>query len=300
MANERDATPAVAPPRRDAVGGSLLLVAALLWSLNGLFIRPLNSAGLSGWAIAGYRSLFSCLFLTPWVIRRWQPIQGWGWIAGAVLCFSAMCATFVNAMTQTTVANAIVLQYTAPGWVFLMSPWITGERATRRQVTSLVFALSGVAIIFACQFNSDAAGLALGLSSGVVFGMQTVFFRKARAVDPMVLTWLACGGSAVLLLAVAYATKAPVMTLSLAGWLALMGLVQFAAPYVLYSAGLRRMSAQKGVLFILLEPVLSPVWVWLALGEIPLTSTLVGGGCICASVIYLALIDLRRAGRYAR
>ncbi len=284
---------------RLAGGAPLLIAAAVLWSFNGLFIRTLNNSGLGGWTIAGYRSLFACLFLTPFVLRRIGHIDEVKWVVGAVLSFTAMCATFVNAITQTTVANAVVLQYTAPVWVFVLSPWITRERATGAQWLSLAISVMGIAVIFGWQFELEPVGLVLGLAAGVVFGIQTVLFRRVRAVDPLVLVWMVCGGSAVLLLPVAYTVGRPPLTPPLVGWLALMGLVQFAIPYVLYSAGLRRVSAQKGALLILLEPVLSPFWVWLAVSEVPHVSTLIGGGCILSSVIYVTLLDLVRGARYA-
>lgn len=276
-----------APGRR---GVALLIAAALMWSLNGVFIKSLYASGVGGWAIAGYRSLFACLFLTPLMLGRMGRIEDRGWVLGLVIAFTAMCATFVQAMTHTTAANAIVLQYTAPVWVFLLSPWITRERAGRGQVMSLAFSLIGVVVIFGWQFQGAHSGLILGLAAGVVFGIQTVLFRRVRRVSPLVLVWLACGGSGVILLAVSLATERTSMNAGLVGWLALMGLAQFALPYVLYSAGLGRVSAQRGSLVILLEPILSPVWVWLAVGEVPHVSTLVGGGFIMASVLCVMLV----------
>ncbi len=274
------------------VGVFMLAAAAVLWSLNGLFVRGLNDSGLGGWSIAGFRSAFACMFLTPFVLRKTQPIADRWWLVGAVLCFTGMCATFVNAMTRTTVANALVLQYTAPGWVFLFSPLILRERATRSQLVALVFSLGGIAIIFGCQFSPSEGGLIIGLASGLVFGTQTVLFRRVRALDPMVLTWFACGGSSLALLAVASVCDPPVLTPALLGWLAVMGLFQFALPYVLFCAGIGRVQAQRAAMIILLEPLLSPVWVWLAKDEVPHGSTLVGGAFILAGVLYLSVVDI--------
>jgi len=265
--------------------------------MNGLFIRELNNSGLSGWTIAGYRSFFAWLSLTPFVVRRLGPMTDFRWVIGAALSFTAMCATFVNSMTRTTVANAIILQYTAPAWVFLFSPWITRERASGGQWLSLAISGVGIGVIFGWQFEQDSTGLLLGLLSGVVFGLQTVLFRRVRAVDPIVLVWVVCGVSAAILLPIAHCSGRPALTPSLVGWLGLMGLVQFSIPYVLYSAGLQRTSAQKGALLLLLEPVLSPIWVWLVVSEVPRASTIVGGGFILLSVAYLTVLDLRRAQR---
>jgi drug/metabolite transporter (DMT)-like permease len=158
----------------------------------------------------------------------------------------------------------------------------------------------GVGVIFAAQFTSDPIGLGVGLASGVVFGVQSVLFRKVRDVDPAVLVWLTCSGSAVLLVPAAAMiegfTLTPVAAVCLVG----MGVVQFALPYVLYSAGVARVTAQKAVLVVLLEPVLNPVWVWLMLSERPAPSTIVGGVLILAAVAYVTIVETRGMRRARR
>lgn len=267
----------------------LLLAAAGLWSLNGLFIKTLHDSGLGGWTIAAYRSLFAALFLAPFAVRSYRRIEHPGWVLAAVAAFTAMCATFILATTHTTAANAIILQYTAPVWVFLLAPRLTGEQATREQFVALAFALVGVAVIFFCQYHPGQTGLLIGLGSGVVFGVQNVFFRRVRHVPPLLLTCLVCGGSAVLLLPLAHLLDPAALTLRLTGWLLLMGVVQFGLPYVLFSAAIARLSAQKTVLIILIETILNPFWVWWLHGETPLPSTLVGGALILAGVVYVSV-----------
>ncbi len=283
---------------RDWLGVGLLLTAAVLWSLNGLFIKTLHDADVSGWSIAAYRSLFACAVLTPLAVRRLAPIENPGWLVATVFAFTGMCATFVIATTLTTAANAIILQYTAPAWVFVCAPFITGEKATARQHMALGLSLVGVAVIFLAQYEPGQRGLLIGLASGVVFGVQSVLFRRVRAVHPLVLVWLTCGGSAVLLLAVAVLTGTARVSWPSAGWLIVMGVVQFGLPYVLYSMALARVTAQQAILIILIEAVLNPVWVWMLRGEVPHWSTFAGGACVLGSIVYLAALRKSRAAPY--
>jgi drug/metabolite transporter (DMT)-like permease len=64
------------------------------------------------------------------------------------------------------------------------------------------------------------------------------------------------------------------------GWLATFGIVQMALPYVLFARGLRTISSQEATAIALVEPVLLPIWVWLAWGESPAWWTLTGGAII--------------------
>ncbi len=283
--------------RSQTTGTLLLLAAAVLWSLNGVLIKYLHQQGLPAMAIASFRSLIAGLMLTPFVIRRPRNIVEKRWLVAAILVFTAMCITFVYSMTEMTAANAIFLQYTAPAWVFLLSPIIIGERATRAQTMAMAMAFVGVAIIFVCQYRPGERGLFIGIIAGVVFGLQSVVFRRARSIDALVLVWCVCIGSAIIMMPMVLASSLPTMTLPIIGWLLFTGVVQFGIPYVFYSEGLKRVTAQKGVTLILLEPILSPIWVWLVLSEVPLRSTLVGGLFIAASVLYIVFGQFRQSSQ---
>jgi len=267
----------------------LLLAAALLWSLNGLLIKWLQADGVGGCSIASYRSLFAAAVLAPAAARRWLPIPDKGWLIATVLAFTGMTITFVLATTLTSAANAIILQYTAPAWVFVLSPLIVGESARPQQWMALAGAMVGVAVIFFWQFTSDALGLSVALASGLVFGTQTVLFRRVRALPPVVLAFAACLGSGLVLAPVALLVDGEPPGSRELGLLGFMGVVQFGVPYVLYSAGIARVRAQEAILIVMLEPVLNPLWVWLGHGEVPAAGTILGGMVILGSVSYLAL-----------
>jgi drug/metabolite transporter (DMT)-like permease len=66
--------------------------------------------------------------------------------------------------------------------------------------------------------------------------------------------------------------------------LSVMGTVQLGVPYYLFSKGLERISLQEASLIVLVEPVLNPIWVALAFGEVPSRPTLIGGGIILLSL----------------
>jgi drug/metabolite transporter (DMT)-like permease len=77
--------------------------------------------------------------------------------------------------------------------------------------------------------------------------------------------------------------------------LAAMGIFQLSVPYVLFIQGLKTVPAAEGALITLVEPILNPVWVWLAVGEQPGRSTLVGGALI---LVALVVCFLKPAQKY--
>lgn len=255
-------------------GHWLIFSAAVLWSLAGIFIKHLDVPPL---AIVFYRSFFACLVFTPF-LRRSQWQLNWP-ILASVLTYTAAISAFVAANKLTTAANAIVLQYTAPIFVFLFSRLVLGEKISRLNSIALVLAMVGVcAISVESVGQPEMSGVILALSSGVLFAAYMVNLRNTQAVNPVYLTWinnLGCG--LLLLLFVKSQLSLDQHQLAI---LAVMGAVQLGLPYFLFSKGLQSVPLQEASLIALIEPVLNPVWVALAFGEIPSVPTIAGGGLI--------------------
>jgi len=255
-------------------GRLLILAAALLWSLAGVFIKFLDLPPLT---IVFYRSLFASLVFAPWVRRRHWNFDGS--IALSVLSYTAAISAFVAANKLTTAANAIVLQYTAPVFVFLFTRLVWGERISRLNGFALAIAMLGVGIIsFDSAGEPEMAGVLLALLSGVLFAVYMINLRRTRDVHPVFLTWINNLVCALLLLFVVQSQLA--LTPQQAIILAVMGAVQLGMPYFLFSKGLQTVSLQEASLIALIEPVLNPLWVALVVGEIPSLATLSGGAMI--------------------
>jgi drug/metabolite transporter (DMT)-like permease len=281
---------------------AVLVLCAALWSLNGPLIKLLQSpdlggAPVSGVTIACYRSLLGGLVFIPWALRRRRTLRNVaaGWPVAGVLLFTLMTVTFVVATTRTAAANAIVLQYTSPLWVFLLSPWLLGERPRRTEALVLSIAMVGVAVIFAGNPVTEVRWLAVALTSGFGYGALTVVLRGLRPVDPLVVACLNAIGSGLLLLPAVAAWGA--FGLSPLQWLvvSLMALVQFTAPYVLFSWALQRVEAHRAALVVLLETILNPLWTFLLVGEAVPAATLAGGPLILLGVGTWLILSQRRA-----
>lgn len=286
-------------------GLALLVAAAILWSLNGPLIKLMHAPAVAGTSpeggaaperaarlavtIACFRSLIGGVVLLPFALGRRQTLRRASprWAVAAVACFTTLTACFVLATTLTAAANAIILQYTAPIWVIALSPWLLRERPSRRQVGCMSVALLGVAILFAgnaLEHRPQWTGMLLALGSGVAYGALIVVLRGLREVDAIVVTTLNTLGSGLLLLAAV--PLAGTLELSAAQWLvlAVMAVVQFTLPYVLFAIAVRHVDAAQAAIITLLEMVLNPVWTWLVVGEVPPPATLVGGPLVLAAV----------------
>ena len=74
--------------------------------------------------------------------------------------------------------------------------------------------------------------------------------------------------------------------------LALFGVGQLGAGLLLFTAGARLIPVAEASLIAVLESVLGPVWVWLAIGERPGIPSLIGGAMILAALVAHTAADL--------
>lgn len=271
MASDDATTASSVPATR---GRLLVLGAALLWSLAGVFIKFLDLPPLT---IVFYRSLFAGLMFTPFLRRMdWQLSVP---VFFSALSYTAAISAFVAANKLTTAANAIVLQYTAPVFVFLFSRMVLGEKISRLNGLALALSMAGVGIIFLDSAGEpEMAGVGLAVLSGVLFAAYMINLRRTYSVSPVYLTWMNNAACALLLVWIVKSQLA--LSLPEVAILAVMGAVQLGLPYFLFSKGLQTISLQEAALIALVEPVVNPIWVALAVGEIPARATLGGGGLI--------------------
>ena len=78
-----------------------------------------------------------------------------------------------------------------------------------------------------------------------------------------------------------------------AGYLLLLGLVVLPVSFTLITLSPRYLQAPEVSLILLIETVLGPLWVWLALGEVPPTRTLMAGLLILGTLLIHTLLSLR-------
>jgi drug/metabolite transporter (DMT)-like permease len=273
----------------------LIVLAAVLWSLSGLFTRVLGHdtplrlgpEPVDGWGIAFYRVLFAGLALAPTLRRAdvsFRPL-----LPAMVACFALMNLTFVLAMARGKSSNAILLQYSAPLWLYLAGVWWLGEKGSWRGFLSVLLGLAGVGVIIVGgRDEGNLPVLGLGLASGFFYAGVILFLRRLRDVSSNWLTVLNHLGAALAVAPLLLHHGWPRLTWAQLGVLAVFGAVQMGLPYLLMARGLRVVSPQEAGVITLLEPLLNPIWAFLAAPEreSPTAYTLAGGALILAALAW--------------
>ena len=256
-----------------------------MWSSCGLFVK----AGffddwpqtVEGPLLAFWRAFFVALVLAPMIRRPRFHVC----LVPMTACFTVMSVTYLTAITLTTAANAIWLQATSPWWVFLLSVALFHEPVIRRDLVPLCFGVLGVGTILFFEIRGQAiTGVLCGLASGVTFGSVILFLRRLRHENAV---WLIALNHAVVALVMLpwviwmgiWPTGAQLVVL------ACFGTFQMAIPYLCMFRGLRSIRSQEAAAIVLLEPVVNPLWVFLAGFETPQWWTITGALLILTGLV---------------
>ncbi len=274
-------------PRTREMAVVAVALAAVAFSMNGLFVRQVQSATswqIVFWRALGLMSAVAVLFAWPHrgralaVFRDGLPIalvaaptQG----VGVVL--------FIYSLTHTTVANTMMMLSATPlfaallGWLFL------GEKVGWATAAAIAATLCGIALM---TVDGIAAGSLYGnlaaLGNACTFAIFITFLRRGRSRDmrPVIILGAASGMALAALLS--DGLGAPVRDILLC---LVWGGVAQTIGMSLMLAGSRGLPAAEISLVAMIEFVLAPMWAWSVTGELPTPLSATGGGIIFAAML---------------
>jgi drug/metabolite transporter (DMT)-like permease len=266
-------------------GQVYVALAAVAWSTAGVLQRQLSLDVAT--QVAG-RAVFAAfaLLLFVAIAERGRFRDAWRSIGiagvGLALCLATASGAFLAALNHTTVARVLFVQAISPVLAALLARVLLGEPIGRRTALALAIALGGVTLMLGAPGGGDLAGDALALLMALAFALALVITRHRRDVSMAPATCL----SQLFLLAafVPFAHPAGIGGGD-AAWLALLGGGQIGLGLALLTIGARLIPAAQVGLITLLEVVLGPLWVWLALSERPDAATLAGGAVVIAAIV---------------
>lgn len=282
----------------------MLVLCTFLWSTAGVVTRA--SSVTNGWEAAFWRSLFLCAVVAALMIAQYRGgaarklvTMGWpGFVSS--LAWAAMLTCFMLALSLTSVANALLMFGVLPFCAAVAGRLFLGERVATHTWLAIAGAAAGIGVMFHDSLRAgNVAGSLIALVVPVAAAANTVAVKLGRGrVDLVPALLLGAAISVLIAWPLAGPFSATPRDLALYGGLAVF---QLALPCILLvRVVLPRLSAAEIGLLSLLEIVLGPLWVWLALGEEPAGAVVTGGLVVLAAVAANEGISLameRRARR---
>jgi drug/metabolite transporter (DMT)-like permease len=280
----------------DHAKGMLITVAGVLAVTPDSLLIRLVSADFP--TLMFWRGLLVCLTLAVglFVVHKAQILAkfaaiGWPGIVFAGL-FSLNSFSFVLAIEITTVANTLVLISAAPFFAALIARIFLRETVRRQTWLAILAAIAGILVIVSDSLGGGALlGDIAALVTALGLAIQFNILRRYRAVN--MIPAIAIGNLITALISLPFAEALSVTPMD-ALWLGLLGIVVLPVGAALITTGPRYLPAPEVGLILLLETVVGPFWVWLALGEVPSERAFLGGAIVIAALAGHAIAALRR------
>jgi drug/metabolite transporter, DME family len=273
---------------------SKIIVAAVLFSTGGAAIKW---CGFGAWQLAACRATLAMLTI---LVLLPEARRGWSWRTVVVgFAYAATTLLYVQANKHTTAASAIFLQAASPLFILFLAPVLLGEHATRRDIAQMAVMGAGMVLFLlgmdrpSATAPNPALGNVLAAICAVTWAFTVIGYR-----------WIVARGSSVAAAAVAGNVTAAIVSWVMAhplvggrpaDWAVVvyLGVCQLGIPYLFLARAVPRVRALEVGLFMLIEPVLNPIWAWLVHGETPGPATLAGGALILGATAGRMLVDVR-------
>ena len=270
-------------------------LAALAWSTAGVLQRELSVGTATQVAGRALFAVFALLAFVSFTDSR-GLVQVFRTIGRAELavaaCTAVASASFIVALNHTTVANVLFMQAVAPIAAALIAWRGLHESVSRRTGAAMVVAVGGVGLMVGGPGGAHGLGLALSILMTLSFALSVVITRHRRDIS---MAPAICLSQVLVLAAVGpFAHPGTVGTADLL-LIVVLGVGQIGLGLAFLTMGARLIPAAEVALITLLEVVLGPLWVWLALSERPSTTTLVGGAVVIGAVVLQAGGEPREA-----
>ena len=276
----------------------LMMLCACLWSTSGIFIKWIS---WSPFLIAGGRSFISAIVLGlfMWMTKTGIKVCGYSIGAGVSLAVSFLC--FVSANKLTTAANAIVLQYTAPIFILIISALFLHQKIKRREILVVGITAIGIVLFFLDQLSpGNVAGNILGILAGFFLSIMFVLVGLGGDDDSVRMSGILFAHILTAILGIPLgAALTSSVTHTEIWFVVILGVFQLGIPYILYAMAAKDCSPLACSLIGMLEPLLNPVWVFLFDGETPGFFAFLGAIVVISAVTVWCLLE-NRSGQPSR
>lgn len=283
------------------VRGLLMIIgAAVLWGVSATFAKAMLNQNLDPVLVVQCRVTFSLMFLLgyfllfrPEVLR--VPLKElWKFALLGCIGVAGTNFTYYFTIRESTVATAILIQYTAPLLVMLYAVWSKEERVTAGKVAAAVISLAGCFLAVGAYDRTvltiTPLGILTGLASVIGFAFLTLFTRSVlKNHNVWTMTVYAIGFASLFWILINPPWVVMRQQVSAEGWGALVLLAVFSLliPHSLFFGALRWIVPSRAIITSTLEPVVAILSAALYLGELLQPLQIVGAILVLVAIVLL-------------
>ncbi len=288
--------------KKQIVAYLMVASGAALWGIIGIFVFELDAAGFTSLQIVALRVISAALILFLYIWIRFPSLLRVEWrdlyyfVGTGILSICFFNWSYFTAIKETSLSTAVILLYTGPAFVMLISRFVFNEKLTARKVSALIFTLIGAGLVveFIPNIQSEFStyGIIVGVGAGFGYALYTIFSKFALASYKPLTIILYTFVFASIFMVPFSGLLTEEMVESVFQWdiillTAGLGLFPTALAYLLYTEGLSRIEAGKASITTMFEPVTAALLGVLYYGELVTFYQVLGIVIVLGSVLII-------------
>jgi drug/metabolite transporter (DMT)-like permease len=289
--------------RQSLKGFIFILIASVLWGFAGALAKVIFHQSVSPLELTAVRSLIATVILFLLLLTLRKPLrvteQSIKFLLIQGILLSAVNFTFYYSISKTSVAIAIMLEYTAPIFVIIHDSF-TKKYRINSKIMGIV-----VASIFSCfllvgayninLLKTNYLGISVGFLCAISFAAYNIWGKLGHSLN--INTWTMTFYSFLLSSIFWLFFFSPLellsgkYTFSLWAYFVFIGIFATVLPYWLYLEGLKYINAFPATIIGMLDPVSAAIAAFILLGETLEPLQIIGMASICGVILYLKRHD---------
>ena len=264
-----------------SIGMIEMAVCAALWSIAGILMKKLS---WNGFVIASLRSGIAGLtFAVYMAAMKYRVIVNRKTLLSGLIT-GCVYTCFACANKLTTAANAIVLQFTSPIFIVIISGLFLHKKFSKLDVITVFVTLAGISLLFLDELGGGYIfGNIVAIMAGLFMAIMFIAVGDLEAEQRF--SAIMFGQFFTFLVGLPFVfTTHPVFTGDQLLIVTVLGVVQLGIPYILYVYATRSCPPLACCLLGVIEPLLNPIWVMIFDGETPGKFALIGGAIVIITV----------------
>ncbi|MCK5764304.1 MAG: EamA family transporter [Clostridiales bacterium] len=279
-----------------------VIIGATLWGIISIFVKDLYLMGLNTTQIVALRAISATIILISYTYIKDKKLLkirvkdiyyfiGTGLLS---IVFFSWCYFFT--MEEESVSIAVILLYTAPAIVTIISRFAFKEMFTTSKFISLILTFIGLLLVTGYlngpQNNISALGLLTGLGSGLGYALYSIIGKYAlRKYHVLTVTTYTFIVASIFLLPVLFTIKYGALTNITYFWFQVMnlGLFPTALAYIFYTTGLVNLESSRASITATIEPLVGTLIGLIVFHEVILFMQWIGILMILSSIFVVQM-----------
>ncbi len=285
---------------KDHLAYIYVFLGAALWGIIGLFIEELSQAGFSALQIVTVRVVSATVILICFLgLKNPQLLKidlkdSMNFVGTGIFSTVFFSWAYFTTIEEVSLSIAVILLYTGPAFVVVLSRIFFKEPITSRKLGALFLTLLGcVFVVKVFPIGAEHIswyGILVGLGSGFGYALYSIFGKHAlKKYHPLtVITYTFVFASAVML--PVSGITIPVSNLqSVHVWMNIFGLGFFptALAYYLYTMGLSLVESGRASIAATVEPLVATLLGVFVFNDVLTAFQLVGICLVLAAVVLI-------------